>query len=327
MAANLLYGWCIGVMDLMRAAEAWDKSKPGSIALGLIQARKRNGSLVVTGSPRCSIKDLPSELLDLIDSHLIREVALDVDKWPSCSCCREEHYRALAMCDDCQHRCDKRCTPIGFCNCLTKKRVIDCSDCIDARFESHFNCEACWDIMLEVQNGKVSCFWLDCFHWPSVLQQPKEVSDFLAYAGLVQTMDSLAGGGLVALIGRPLRLLSRNQNSGPAGLGFASAPLAVSSDVNTLTAISVDQSSALTINNEEKHAFGATSLDQELFSAFSTDDEARLLRLGRTYGLQQDKAFSSKIVARNFQSGKRQIQQLSGRDYQPAWIMALLCQN
>lgn len=161
MAANLLNGWCIDVMDLMRAAEVWSNSKPGSLALSLIQARKRNGSLVVAGSPRCSIKDLPYELFDLIHSHMIREVASEVDKWPSCSCCLAEHDRDFLMCDDCQYRCYMRCLPIGFCNCLTKKRVTDCSDCIDARFESHFNCDGCWEIMDAITGGDVSILWLN----------------------------------------------------------------------------------------------------------------------------------------------------------------------
>lgn len=81
------------------------------------------------------------------------------------------------------------------------------------------------------------------------------------------------------------------------------------------------------MNNVEHGAFGVATLDQALFSTFSTDVEARLLRFGRTYGLRQDRAFSSKMISRNFESGKRQIQQLNGRIYQPAWILALVGPN
>jgi hypothetical protein len=151
------------------------------------------------------------------------------------------------------------------------------------------------------------------------------VSDFLAHAGLVQTMGSW--GSVVALIGRPLNLFSRNQKAEPAGLELASPPLAVSSRVNALETISIDHSSAVMVEHDEHNAFGMATLDQDLFSTFSTDEAALLLRFGKMYGLRQNKAFSDKMISRNLESGKRQLQQLKEQDYQPAWILALLLPN
>jgi hypothetical protein len=129
--ANLVYGLCVEVADLVQAARVFKLTKEPLLSMKMILARQVDGTLLTENPNACSIARIPVEVLEVIMKEVLLEAQKNTGPWAVCACCARR-LSHLKPCRDC-----KLAGPQGVIN------KGGCATCHARWRNAHRECERC----------------------------------------------------------------------------------------------------------------------------------------------------------------------------------------
>jgi hypothetical protein len=155
--SSIAFGWVTDLTTLQEATAVWQVVKGASTALRMIAMRKERGALA-TSNMRCSVAQVPFEVLDLIDASLLQMATERAKSYPStwCACCAEPMELSQELCSE---HIDEYLSydsenEEAFGNPFPD--TPHCKKCSEARRKAHDECDYCVEAAMDARYDGVS---------------------------------------------------------------------------------------------------------------------------------------------------------------------------